>query len=99
MTVGAVSTGRLAINRFKAAKSLDHGAVDDFLNGVEVPLVEGPYCTFLWRGDADEAWVCQRVVGLPDRIPMRRGDGTHLWHLGLGLPGGPRGGDQVEMAG
>src|SRR4051812_50030591 len=97
MTVQAPSTGRLAINRLKATKPLDAGAVDGFLHGVEVPLVEGPYCTFLWRGDADEAWVCQRVVGLPDRIPLRRVHGTDLWHLVLELPAGSRVEYQIEI--
>src|SRR4051794_41907835 len=97
MTVANASTGRLAINRLKAAKPLDEAAVDRFLDGREVPLVEGPYCTFLWRGDADEAWVCQRVVGLPDRIPLRRGHGTHLWHLVLELPAGSRVEYQIEI--
>jgi len=97
MTVQAPSTGRLAINRLKATKPLDAGAVDGFLDGVEVPLVEGPYCTFLWRGDADEAWVCQRVVGLPDRIPLRRVHGTDLWHLVLELPAGSRVEYQIEI--
>jgi len=97
MTVQAPATGRLAINRLKATKPLDAGAVDGFLHGVEVPLVEGPYCTFLWRGDADEAWVCQRVVGLPDRIPLRRVHGTDLWHLVLELPAGSRVEYQIEI--
>jgi len=97
MTVQSTSTGRLAINRLKATKPLDPGAVDAFLDGIEVPLVEGPYCTFLWRGDADEAWVCQRVVGLPDRIPLRRVRGTDLWHLVLELPAGSRVEYQIEI--
>ena len=91
------STGRLAINRLKATKPLDAGAVDAFLDGVDVPLVEGAYCTFLWRGEADEAWVCQRIVGLPDRIPMRRVHGTDLWHLVLELPPGSRVEYQIEI--
>ena len=51
-------------------------------------MVEGEKCTFLWRGEADEAWVCQRIVGLPDRIPLRRLHGTDLWYLVLELPEG-----------
>jgi len=97
MTVRTASTGRLAINRLKATKSLDAGAIDGFLDSHEVPLVEGPYCTFLWRGDADEAWVCQRIVGLPDRIPMRRLHGTDLWQLVLELPAGSRVEYQIEI--
>jgi enterochelin esterase family protein len=89
--------GRLAINRLKSAKPLDAAAVDRFLGRHEVPVVEGVRCTFLWRGEADEAWVCQRIVGLPDRIPMRRLHGTDLWYLVLELPEGSRVEYQVEI--
>jgi enterochelin esterase family protein len=89
--------GRLAINRLKSAKPLDAAAVDRFLGRHEVPVVEGVRCTFLWRGEADEAWVCQRIVGLPDRIPMRRLHGTDLWYLVLELPEGSRVEYQIEI--
>ena len=79
-------SGMLAINRLKAAQRLDAEAVDRFLGEHEVPVVEREKCTFLWRGEADEAWVCQRIVGLPDRIPLRRLHGTDLWYLVLELP-------------
>jgi enterochelin esterase family protein len=89
--------GRLAINRLRTARPLDAAAVDRFLARHEVPVVEGPRCTFLWRGEADEAWICQRIVGLPDRIPMRRLHGTDLWYLVLELPEGSRVEYQVEI--
>ena len=95
--VAGVSDSRLAINRLKATKPLDAGAVDTFLDGRETPVVEGAHCTFLWRGDADEAWVCQRIVGLPDRLPMRRIRGTDLWYVGLDLPEGSRVEYQIEI--
>jgi hypothetical protein len=76
--VRPASQGRLAINRLKAVKPLDGAAVDRFVGRHQVPVVEGARCTFLWRGEADEAWICQRIVGLPDRIPMRRLRGTDL---------------------
>jgi enterochelin esterase family protein len=91
------SPGRLAINRLKSARPLDGAAVDRFLARHEVPLVEGARCTFLWRGEADEAWVCQRIVGLPDRIPLRRLHGTELWYLVLELPEGSRVEYQIEI--
>ena len=97
MTSTDSSPGRLAINRLKATKPLDAGAVDAFLTGLEAPIVEGDFCTFVWRGDADEAWICQRVVGLPDRIPMRRLRGTDLWQLVLELPVGSRVEYQIEI--
>ena len=92
-----VSDSRLAINRLRATKPVDRAAVDAFLNERESPIVEGPNCTFLWRGEADEAWICQRIVNLPDRIPMRRLRGTDLWYVGLELPAGSRVEYQIEI--
>ena len=54
-------------------------AVDRFLARNEVPIVEGDRCTFLWRGEADEVYLVQRIVGLPDKLPLRRLWGTDLW--------------------
>ena len=86
---------RLAINRLKERKP-DDAAVDRFLGRHEVPIVEGARCTFLYRGEADEVWVVQRIVGLPDRMPMRRVHGTDLWYLVLELPEGSRIEYQIE---
>ena len=41
--------------------------------------------------------VCQRIVGLPDRIPLRRLRGTDLWYLVLELPEGSRVEYQIEI--
>ncbi|MFL6139406.1 MAG: alpha/beta hydrolase-fold protein [Frankiaceae bacterium] len=97
MAPAEVSARRLAVNRLKSAKPLDSAAVDRFLDGRETPIVEGSRCTFLWRGEADESWVCQRIVGLPDRIPMRRMRGTDLWYVVLELPEGSRIEYQIEI--
>src|SRR3954451_17903903 len=86
---------RLAINRVRSPPP-DPAAIDAFVADHEVPIVEDTHCTFLWRGDADEAWICQRVVGLPDRIPMRQIERTDLWFLVLELPAGSRVEYQVE---
>jgi enterochelin esterase family protein len=88
---------RLAINRLKDRKPLDARAVDAFLGRHEVPIVEGSYCTFLFRGEADEVLLAQRIVGLPDRIPLRRLWGTDLWCLVLELPHGSRVNYQLEL--
>jgi enterochelin esterase-like enzyme len=96
-TATQAGPGRLAINRLQASTPLDAAAVDRFLERRDVPLVEGLWCTFLWRGEADEAWICQRIVGLPDRIPMRRLEGTDLWYLPLELPEGSRVEYQIEI--
>jgi enterochelin esterase family protein len=89
--------GRLAINRLKDRKPLDAAAVDRFLARHEVPVVEGSRCTFLFRGEADEVHLVQRVIGLPDRIPLRRLRGTDLWYLVLELPEGSRVEYQIEV--
>ena len=43
--------------------------IDDFLETNTIPIVEGARCTFLFRGEADEVWLCQRIVGLPEPDP------------------------------
>ena len=67
MTEPAPGPGtRLAINRLKDQTPLDSGAVDEFLTHHDVPIVEGARCTFLFRGEADEVHLAQRIVGLAD---------------------------------
>ena len=88
---------KLAINRLRDRKPLDGAAVDRFLARNEVPIVEGARCTFLYRGEADEVRLVQRVVGLPEQIPMRRLHGTDLWYLVLELPEGSRVNYQLEV--
>ena len=87
---------RLAVNRLKERKP-DAAAVDRFLARHLVPIVEGGRCTFLWRGEADEVFLVQRIVGLPDRIPLRRIWHTDLWYLVLELPTGSRVNYQLEV--
>jgi enterochelin esterase-like enzyme len=88
---------RLAINRLRERLPLESLEIDDFLESHAIPIVEGARCTFLFRGDADEAWLCQRIVGLPNRIPLRRLRGTDLWYLVLELPEGSRVEYQIEI--
>ncbi len=88
---------RLAINTVRERLPLEPSEIDAFLEDKAIPIVEGARCTFLFRGDADEAWVCQRIVGLPSRIPLRRLRGTDLWYLVLELPEGSRVEYQIEV--
>ena len=88
---------KLAINRLRERKQVDAAAVDSFLARHEVPVVEGSRCTFLWRGEADEVRLVQRIVGLPERLPLRRLHGTDLWYLVLELPEGSRVNYQLEV--
>lgn len=76
---------QLAINRLRGGAP-DAAAVDAFLAEHTAPIVEGRRCTFLFRGEADEVHVVQRIVGLPEKLPLRRLRGTDLWFLVLELP-------------
>jgi len=96
LSTGA-STRRLAIDRLKDRKPLDAAAVDRFLARHEVPVVEGSRCTFLFRGEADEVFVVQRIVGLPELLPLRRLRETDLWYLVLDIPEGSRVNYQLEI--
>jgi enterochelin esterase family protein len=86
----AKTARRLSINRLKQRTPVDASAVDRFLAGREPPIVEGRYCTFVFRGEADEVHLVQRIVGLADRLPLRRLQDTDLWYLVLELPQGSR---------
>jgi len=81
------SVSDLAINRLRRQRPVD---VDRFLAEHDMPIVEGRYCTFPYRGEADEVFLVQRIVGLPDRLPLRRVPDTDLWYVVLGLPEGSR---------
>ena len=98
-TVGspAMVGRKLAINRLRERRPLDAATVDRFLARYQVPIIEGTRCTFLYRGEADEVFVVQRVLGLPDHLPLRRLRGTDLWHLVLELPEGSRVEYQLEV--
>ena len=88
---------KLAINRLRDRKPLDAQTVDRFLARHEVPIVEESRCTFLFRGEADDVSLIQRVVGLPEQLPMRRLRGTDLWYLVLELPERSRVNYQLEV--
>ena len=88
------SPRQLAINRLRESGQPD---VDRFLAEHPVPIVEGPRCTFLHRGEADSVHLVQRVLGLPDRLPLRRLRGTDLWWVVLELPEGSRVEYQLEV--
>jgi enterochelin esterase-like enzyme len=93
----AASRRKLAINRLRERRPLDAGTVDRFLARNEVPIVEGPRCTFLFRGEADEVFLVHRIFGLPGPTPMRRLHGTDLWYVVLELPEGSRIEYQLEV--
>jgi enterochelin esterase-like enzyme len=87
---------RLAINQLQRA-GVDEVMVDRFLAEHEVPIVEGRHVTFLFRGEADEVYLAQRILGLPHRLAMRRISGTTLWFIVLKVPAGSRINYQLEV--
>jgi enterochelin esterase-like enzyme len=65
-------------------------AIDQLLREQRIPLVEGPTCTFLWRGEADWVGVEHRMLAVPIPLPLRRLKGTDLWYASVELPRGAR---------
>ena len=98
MSTPVAVSRKLAINRLRERRPLDSGTVDRFLARHEVPIIEGPRCTFLYRGEADEVSLVLRIFGLPDHQPLRRLRGTDLWSIVLELPEGSRVEYQLEVA-
>src|SRR5439155_22142487 len=85
----------LAIDAFRRGATAD---VDRFLAELaEGPIVEGRSCPFLFRCEADEVRLVQRIVGLPHRLPIRRLPGTDLWYVVLDVPEGSRINYQIEV--
>ncbi|MGB7447921.1 MAG: alpha/beta hydrolase-fold protein [Ornithinimicrobium sp.] len=87
---GARRRTKLAINRLRERDHVDEASVDEFLSQHEVPIVEGPRCTFLFRGQADEVHVMHRIVNQPQHVPMKRLGHTSLWWVTIELPEGSR---------
>ncbi len=88
---------RLAVNRLKERMPLEAADIDEFIASNTIPIVEGARCTFLFRGEADEVHIAQRIVGLPNLLPLRRLRGTDLWYLVLELPERSRVEYQIEV--
>jgi enterochelin esterase-like enzyme len=97
MRKAAPPARKLAINRLKERVPVDPAVIDRFIARHDVPIVEGSRCTFLFRYEADEVFLVQRILGLPDRMPMRRLWGSDLWYLVLELPHGSRVEYQIEV--
>ncbi|MFT7465619.1 MAG: enterochelin esterase-like enzyme [Pseudohongiellaceae bacterium] len=70
----------LAIDAFAARDDLGPAAVDEFLDGITMPLVEGDELTFVWRGDADSVQLMHWIFSLPSEAPLARIENTDLWY-------------------
>jgi enterochelin esterase-like enzyme len=87
----------LAINQLQQGDTVDEAAVDRFLAKHDVPIIEGRHVTFLFRGEADEVHLWQRILGLPNRLAMLRVPATTLWYIVLKVPEGSRINYQLEV--
>ena len=88
---------KLAINALRERDQLTEQDVDAFLHDRQVPIIEGAKCTFLFRGEADEVHLRHRIVNQPQRVPLRRVEGTSLWYVIIELPYGSRVEYQLEL--
>nr|BFE74377.1 hypothetical protein GCM10020092_076780 [Actinoplanes digitatis] len=99
VNVRAVAEGDpdLAINRLRRQTDVDGTTVDRFLARHGAPVSEGRFCTFLYRGEADTVRLAQRIIDLPDRLPMHRLPGTDLWYVIVEMPTDSRVEYQIEV--
>jgi enterochelin esterase family protein len=68
----------------------DAAKVDRFLDGRQIPIVEGPSVTFVWRGEANGVSLRHWIFGLESDSALRRIPNTDLWYLTLDIPHGSR---------
>ncbi len=60
--------------------------VDLFVESREFPIVEGRFCTFVYRGEADAVSLRHWVYGLATSKDFARIEGTDAWYYVLELP-------------
>ncbi|HEX7878056.1 MAG TPA: enterochelin esterase, partial [Candidatus Eisenbacteria bacterium] len=90
--------GSEAFRKFAEGRRIDQAAIDAFLAGQPVPIVEGSNCTFVWRGEADEVRLRHWIFGLSTAQPFMRLEGTDLWFLTMELPARSRVEYKLEVA-
>ncbi len=79
-------SGELAIHRLIRDPDRSPEAIGRFLEGREVPILEGNSITFAYRGEADAVLLQHFIYGLETSQPFQRLEGTDLWYLILELP-------------
>lgn len=80
----------LAVEELVEGPTPSDEEIDAFLEGHEFPVVEGPRCTFVYRGPADAVRLRHWIFGLPSAEPLHPVAGTDLWYQVLELPEGSR---------
>lgn len=75
----------IAINTMTRGGVTPH-EIDRFLEDHEFPIVEGRFCTFVFRGEADAVFLRHWIYGLETSQEFTRIEGTDLWYYVLELP-------------
>ncbi len=88
--VGTLDPRGLAIGELVLGPTPSPAQIHAFLEGREVPLVDGTKVTFVFHGEADEVALRHWVYGLPAAVPLVRVPGTNLWYHTIELPEGSR---------
>jgi enterochelin esterase-like enzyme len=65
-------------------------AIDAFIEEQEFPVVDGRFCTFAFRGAADDVRLHHWIYGLETSRPFVRVPATDLWVHVMELPAGSR---------
>ena len=86
MTTRGSDSEPLAIRELLDQPEITSEAVDRFLEGREVPILEGTSVTFVYRGEADAVLLQHFIYGLETSQPFKRAGDSDLWYLVLELP-------------
>jgi len=76
---------RLAIESLIASRP-DAAKAAAFMDAHEFPIVEGSHVTFVWYGEADGVKLVHFIYGLESQTPLKRIEGTDLFHLTVEIP-------------
>ena len=76
----------LAIAELARGPTPNPEQIDDFVESHAFPIVEGRYCTFVFRGDVHAVSLRHWIRGLPTAVPFHRVHGTDVWYHVLELP-------------
>ena len=76
---GAIPAALVGLAEDVASSDDAPGVVDRFLDGRELPLIDGEQVVFLWRGDAEDVAVAGDMIGMRREEPMNRLASTDLW--------------------
>ena len=69
-----------ALRRIFDAPQAERGAmVDELLDGLETPIVQGDRAGFVWRGEADDVGIAGDFLGMRGEGALQRVEGTDLW--------------------